>query len=871
MKLTSNNKARIETTIDFICSLVFKDEAKANANETQESAEQASRYISAFLKTDDLSEADREVVLKSYKELNPYYKELQTKYRIEPFTARLARDFDIIYQPEGLIQSNQFLYHYRTIYKNCLQAFYVTSYSPAMVHKDQYREMCLLHINLMSFINLLAKWLESPFDIDLMTETEIDRFMYSFGITFFRNLPFRYKTILAKNLNKLIINKGTDKVIIDILDLFGFSNIDVHKYYLVRDAILEHKDLEKDTSYLESSSTDVFFLSHNIKIPSLNIAIKKGEYKKHDYGRVIVADDYWYLEKDEIRSLNFDFVESKYFSIETGFDISTEIMNTSYIFNLLRWIRGTHPDKEDFSITSNLISSSNPARIEDIIIALQILVCDYQGVVDTISYDEVGIKKVYEFSKYDPLGMNEKIIAETGYNNDLSMYDTRNVGIYDSESIYGIFSKNMNTWEEIDGLLTKEVDYQKFKKLKAAREAKFIQKLNYDLYEGKTTLTSYLKSKNLDLYNIINDIRSIIDDDEQKRVIETTISSFTDILTTALKKYDIYVGSTSLSILIDYIKKVILTFKSFTVSLVDLAFFMVIKERNDYRLFDYYTMNAYFDLEDAFELHDVMYKVSHFDLEDRIPLNEILTFFIFFVLVDRFLLRDDLLITSKFDVDSMLYIADTTVQTTLMNAESKMKLQDFSDILIRLEEFDRITLRDFMEYSNFYKIDADFRLREELFTNSIGNDFSSRINLRDPVVTLSKDIMDSRFNPRDDYAVTLSLGDMIKDNFFLRDTCIPKNLIEDDSRIELRDRNDIRQVRFRIDEMRLDSKKKKIPLIKNEAVRMRNKERTVLGSELYIADTLTENVKLEIREDSLGNKEGLNVSDKIKITAKDYP
>jgi len=165
MYLTTSRVATVTQAVDFICALVFKDEVKGFAAETQESAFNASIYISAILKTDDKTEAERELIINNYEELNPYFKELLDKYGIPPHISRLAKDMDIIYQPEAMVLRFPYLYHYRSIYKKCLQAFYVTSYSQAMIQKPNYREFCLLSINMMALLHLINRWLETPFDI----------------------------------------------------------------------------------------------------------------------------------------------------------------------------------------------------------------------------------------------------------------------------------------------------------------------------------------------------------------------------------------------------------------------------------------------------------------------------------------------------------------------------------------------------------------------------------------------------------------------------------------------------------------------------------------------------------------------------------
>lgn len=589
MKLTKNSVSIVENIVDFTCALVFKDEVKAFEMETQESAVKASEYLSAYLKTDSLNEIDRKVIIDNYKELNKYYKELLDDYGIQPYISRLAKDLDIIYQPEKMILTYGYLYYYRAIYKQCLQSFYVTSYSPAMIAKDNYRELCLLSINLMAFVQLLNRWLENPYDINLMTEFQIDKFMISFGVSFFTGLPFKYKQIIARNLNRLIINKGTDKVVIDILELFGFSEININKYYLIRQAVTGQSSLNDNLDYRYTDTHDVFFISHNINLPSLNHAIKNDLYTKYTYEQIVGSDEYWNVSKEEVKSLDFNFVETKYFSIDTGFNLNVEVMNTTLIINLLKRIRTDYETKEKLEVLSNIISETEPAKLEDIIITLQILMCEYQGLEDIIQYDLAGIAKTYEFAKYDPLNINVDLMASNSKIKELeaiSLADLRTYSKFDESDVVQIYTKNMKVKENLEDLINSEVDYHSYKKLRSAHNAKFYQTINYNMFGTHVTFTSYLRTRNSDLYNIVTNIKDINDTDKKNKALENMISNLTDIVTDSLQNFSIFLGATSLDILLSYMRSAILAFKSFTTSLLDLNVFIIVAETYETRLLD---------------------------------------------------------------------------------------------------------------------------------------------------------------------------------------------------------------------------------------------------------------------------------------------
>lgn len=694
MKLQDSTLDIVQITIDFICKLVFKDEIKAMEVETQESALRASIYLGAYLKNDNLTEDERSKIISEYKELNPYYKDLLDTKGIQPYISRLGKDLDIISQPEDDIFLHQYLSFYRSLYKDCLAAFYVTTYAQSLVHKDNYRNFCLLCINLMTFLNLMSKWLENPFDIDIMDEKQVDRFMASFGIPYFTKLPIRYKRILAKNLNRLIRTKGTDKVIIDVLDIFDFTEISVFKHYLVKTATTE--ELEDQTRTRDFLTTDfpkkMQFFSHDIRLPSLNYAVRTNNYRKSLFASTISGDTHWKATESEINQVDFDYVKSKYFSIETGFEISKESMNTVFMLNLLKKIRTDFRVREDLSFNARLISPS-PITIEDAILTLQVLTCDYNGVVDLIPYELATIQGVYEFATFDNVAINNSI-AIPGVANNTGLVDMRLSEVFNVAELTRIHTKNMTSYNNLNDQLDKETSYKRYKKLKAAYNAKFVQKLNYDMFGGMETYSDYIRSKNTDLYDLIVRIRSIDDLEEQRVTLAETITTLVDVLNSAIDNFKLTLGTTNIDILVGYLKQVIMTFKSFTVSLKDLTVFIVMRDKYQSKLLDYFTTSSTMKFTtDDLAVKDLHYRNSFFDLSDKYRYLERNNFSANSVFRDdKNKPYDKSVFTGYFYKSSAYSATDYSVQTSYTVHSDEYRLNDRSKFLSKRKEHDRNAL-----------------------------------------------------------------------------------------------------------------------------------------------------------------------------------
>ena len=96
-----------------------------------------------------------------------------------------------------------------------------------------------------TFIDMLAEipdYLIKKDIFDIRTARDIFK---SNGIDYYSNIPLRYQLAMVRNVNRLIKFKSTSQSIVDICSLFGFDNIEIFKYYLLK----EHRR-DRDGNYL---------------------------------------------------------------------------------------------------------------------------------------------------------------------------------------------------------------------------------------------------------------------------------------------------------------------------------------------------------------------------------------------------------------------------------------------------------------------------------------------------------------------------------------------------------------------------------------------------------------------------------------------
>jgi len=342
--------------IDFCEKLIIKDEDKAELTETMESSSRAYELTRAVLRSDrvenynisvnDISSVDascstiqdlrrkdnldggnRENLLLEQKrfsiytaymrkgEMNPYYKNIYETFikdeetilnTLEDFmentnlpffvAARMYQNFSILHYKEGILSAYE-VKKFKECYSSAQNYFIKTCYNQAYkLDNPNYNNLCKLMIIFLAIQRFLASHMENIDDIDFFDEYSIRNLFLSYGLDYFFDFPLKYQKRILKNINYLIKNKGTTKAIINVLEIFGFDNIRVMKYFMC-------KEYEKDsTGNILVDKAKLAFYGVDAEETNIELAIKDPEkHTKFDYEDFIKDDKYWYVssEKDE--------------------------------------------------------------------------------------------------------------------------------------------------------------------------------------------------------------------------------------------------------------------------------------------------------------------------------------------------------------------------------------------------------------------------------------------------------------------------------------------------------------------------------------------------------------------------------------------
>ena len=564
-----NSEQEMELLINHAKLVVFKDEIEANLNETEDSLRNADPYISAYLRVDSLTQEQRDSLIDNYTELNPYYKSLFDKYEIPYYISRLAKDLDIIKEP--IFFNDSILSDFKTSYSKILKFFFATVYNKSMESDYNYRNFCRFVMVTMTITNLIDKKCNNPFDINILDEYSLNNFLYSFGITFFNNFPIKYKRKLVSSLNRLISEKGSNQVLLDILDVFDFQSIDIFKYYLIKNY----------SSNISNLDTDIRFLITNINNPSINNAIINNDYRIETFENVTSSDEYWEVSKDELEDIDFDYVASKYFSVEATYDLFERTSSSITVFNFLKQVKLSNPNYNYLLIEDTTISSS-PIEIQDLLGALNLLVINSYSLPDQIIHSFNGIVQSFPVPLVNSLNPIQTELQPYKF----SINKDVNFAIFNKALQHNLKMKNLL----LDKIKTSTTNSD-FKNYVRQYKSKVNLSLSntQSYYNNFTNFYSYLKFKNQDLGDYIDKI--INESNYQKGILELL-----DILALYTKQLSLVVNSDSLQGLVGILKQTIEVFKSYTITLRSVDILTTAREKNFFKFTESYIMSSNMDL-----------------------------------------------------------------------------------------------------------------------------------------------------------------------------------------------------------------------------------------------------------------------------------
>ena len=327
---------------------------------------------------------------------------------IDYYTARTANNFALLFAETAGIEPvirEDFITFYDKARAYYLMGFYNRDYSNMFVWYDEFIGLLILTMAIQRLIaNIYKQGLTRDFyDVNL-----IKYLFKSYSIPYIEDLDLRYQRALAKNLNHLLQYKATDKVLYDVSYLLGFYDVNIYKYYLVKNHILDENDVPvfPKKTYRENGQTvtvpdypnmyTFHFQQVNLKEEDVNSALID-KRNRHEFSDITTQDPYWVTDSDLMDKLyktEFNHIVTKYMSM----DVMIKMVEMMY--EITHTVRLVIDDQADFKKTMISVPAVSPYDMSlfDVVIFICALVANKMNLPGMIPLKGYQIANVFGFN-----------------------------------------------------------------------------------------------------------------------------------------------------------------------------------------------------------------------------------------------------------------------------------------------------------------------------------------------------------------------------------------------------------------------------------------------------------------------------------------
>ena len=352
-------------------------------------------------------------------ELHPdkeYLKHMGSK-AVNLIRAREAKNFDIIFT--DIVLDNVFLRAFFQTYDFCREYFMSTVYNVALRNRyelyDNFIAMCIM---IMTIQRMIVDTIKTAIDRDFYDIANLKKFFDCYGVPFFEDLPLDYQRNIVKNMNLLIRRKSTDMCLYDITNVLMLNNVNIYKYYLVRDRLLteDNEPITKYKTVLDDYGNeqevldyeamyDFYFQSMDIYEKNV-IAEIESKANKYHYNEVTDEDVHWWEDDDLLKEKyerQYNFIETKYLGINIMQNLTRLLYDTTYFIHLLIDNKDTTTPMEARILNTDAMKTGTdylylkldrltpiPVSIFDSVVIMCALVCKKNGMKGNIITEHAG-------------------------------------------------------------------------------------------------------------------------------------------------------------------------------------------------------------------------------------------------------------------------------------------------------------------------------------------------------------------------------------------------------------------------------------------------------------------------------------------------
>lgn len=599
-----------------------------------DSSEYCRGYINMITNEKIIAEIEKEGIIEAFKaehygDRHYDYLNYLGKGRSLPVAhTRSASKFQLLFIPElPDIDYNDIKQKFEILYEKNRLYVMACVYSDAMaIGNTYYDKFIIILLKIMTMMDMITDVFDYLIHKDIFDSRTIRYLFESYGVDYYSEIPTKYQIRMIKNMNNLLKYKSTNQNIVDICNLFGFDDITVFKYYLLKIRESEDDILDPDGN---PDPTQMYSLKF-LKVP-----IEETSYTKYindvghivDYDTVTYPDPYWVgmhddlgvidanKERDRMRNdilrQDFSCEPTKYLSIDSTEDVAKLAADLCYFYNML------FDNKiENFGIKVPILSDKE-IRIGDLfsyIIALGYVYNDKEDDITQLDLEKgmylYGFNFDTDIDVFIHQYFRDHPTAE--FDEDLEWFEEtarRFKGITGSsiesyEVFREIYTNNRHLYDDIVEGMNSTDNYRVYSAYKAIHDAFLTRKFSIEYFEIKDesgiviqtpeTYTEYLEIKGYDtLTRKLAQYKNMTNTEQKQANIASDFEEIISCVETFMHDDSEFnniwsiVPTRSANFLVSCLTKVISFFKSYKTQIVSMnAIFKIDDSDNNYHMLE---------------------------------------------------------------------------------------------------------------------------------------------------------------------------------------------------------------------------------------------------------------------------------------------
>jgi hypothetical protein len=491
--------------------------------------------------------------------------------RVDFISAREASDYDLLSTTTTTDENEYIVNLFKNNYeleKNYFSRTFVNRFYTEMY--DFYVQTMQFYLIMATIIRSMKTNILSHIDGDVIDEITIQKIMESHGMTYYSSMPRSLKLTIIKNMNYLLSYRGSKQVLIDIQEIFEIDNIYRYVLYKRRNAGGGMDDSDHTLVFVKVPISEKnprpYLLSATEHLP---------------YASVISEDEYWADDDslyDEILAKKFNYVNTKYISLENMVNLS------EFTYDLTYFLRMILNNKEGMNFNVLLRSTGYDVNLYDLIIYTLALICYRYNYTGEILDSSDEIVSVLGFNSPDNMAEIKSIME--------SIFNSYILDDYNVATTYGTidafltdYKNNRLVIDNLTTLLSEETDNYKYNQLLKVRKALLLTptvKANFMKSDGEVASTFEEKVYDSSLSSRYEYIKSLADDDETDDELDDIISSLEQAFPSLVNSY-LFNGlnrSQTTYVFENFLSKIISFFKSYRTQLKEFESIFILDDKH---------------------------------------------------------------------------------------------------------------------------------------------------------------------------------------------------------------------------------------------------------------------------------------------------